>query len=157
MLVVLSLRGGFDGLQAIVPGRDPDYLTWRPNVGIPHEPPCCQLDSTFGMHPAMAPLQAVLGRPGPSASCTRSGMAEPNRSHFAAMEEMERAAPGTSVRTGWIDRVLGTARTRAAFQGVQMGIEPRRPPPSSGHDPRTRDVVGRLVRAGRRLGRRTQR
>ena len=46
-------------------------------------------------------------------------MAEPNRSHFPAMEEMERAAPGSSLRTGWIDRVLGLRAPANAFQGVQ--------------------------------------
>src|ERR1700709_70704 len=30
VLVVLSLRGGFDGLNAIVPTGDPSYLQWRP-------------------------------------------------------------------------------------------------------------------------------
>jgi uncharacterized protein (DUF1501 family) len=48
-------------------------------------------------------------------------MAEPNRSHFDAMAEMERAAPGSSLRTGWIDRMLGMREEESAFQGVQMG------------------------------------
>jgi uncharacterized protein (DUF1501 family) len=37
------------------------------------------------------------------------------------MEEMERAAPGSSVRTGWLDRTLGLRETGTAFQAVQMG------------------------------------
>src|SRR5439155_15233503 len=51
------------------------------------------------------------------------GQAEPNRSHFLAMEEMERAAPGTSLRTGWIDRVLGLRGTGTPFQGMQVGTD----------------------------------
>jgi uncharacterized protein (DUF1501 family) len=49
------------------------------------------------------------------------GMAQPNRSHFSAMEEMERAAPGTSPRTGWLDRVLGLREAGTPFQATQLG------------------------------------
>ena len=121
VLVILSLRGGFDGLNAIVPVADPEYPLWRPNIGIPvNHPGLYQLDATFGMHPAMAPLQPFW-EAGSFGVVHAVGMAQPNRSHFQAMEEMERAAPGTSVRTGWIDRVLGLRDTGTAFQGVQMG------------------------------------
>ena len=121
VLVILSLRGGMDGLNAIVPVADPDYPLWRPNVGIPvNHPELYQLDPTFGMHPAMAPLRPFW-ESGAFGVVHAVGMAQPNRSHFQAMEEMERAAPGTSVRTGWIDRVLGLRDTGTAFQGVQMG------------------------------------
>jgi uncharacterized protein (DUF1501 family) len=119
VLIVLSLRGGFDGLQAIVPAADPDYLTWRPNVGIPTST-LIQLDATFGMHPAMAPLKPFWDS-GQFGVVQAVGQEQPNRSHFSAMEEMERAAPGTSTRTGWIDRVLGGRGTGTAFQGMQVG------------------------------------
>ena len=119
VLVVLSLRGGFDGLQAVVPAADPDYLTWRPNVGIPTST-LLQLDPMFGMHPAMAPLKSLYDA-GTLGVVQAVGMAEPNRSHFDAMAEMERAAPGSSMRTGWIDRMLGMREEETPFQGVQMG------------------------------------
>ncbi|MEX0754606.1 MAG: DUF1501 domain-containing protein [Actinomycetota bacterium] len=119
VLVVLSLRGGFDGLQAIVPAADPDYLDRRPNVGIPANA-LLQLDATFGMHPALAPLKPLYDA-GTLGFVHAVGQAEPNRSHFEAMEEMERAAPGASTRTGWIDRVLGGRGEGTPFQGVQMG------------------------------------
>ena len=48
-------------------------------------------------------------------------MADANRSHFSAMEEMERAAPGSSLRTGWLDRVLGLRDPGQPFQATQMG------------------------------------
>jgi uncharacterized protein (DUF1501 family) len=121
VLVVLSLRGGFDGLQAIVPAADPDYATWRPNIGIPSNA-LLQLDRGFGMHPAMAPLKPQWDA-GTLGVVHAVGMAQPNRSHFEAMEEMERAAPGTSLRTGWIDRVLGLRRIGTPFQGMQVGSE----------------------------------
>jgi Uncharacterized protein conserved in bacteria len=119
VLVVLSLRGGMDGLNVIVPASDPDYVALRPTIGIPQNT-LVQLDSNFGMHPAMASL-LPLWNAGTFGIVHAVGMAAPNRSHFQAMEEMERAAPGTSLRTGWLDRVLGLRDPGTAFQGVQIG------------------------------------
>lgn len=122
VLVVLSLRGGFDGLSAIVPaaaGDYGDYTALRPNIAIPSGQ-LIQLTPQFGMHPAMAPLKPFWDAQ-TFGVVHAVGMAQPNRSHFSAMEEMERAAPGSSLRTGWIDRVLGLREPGTAFQATQMG------------------------------------
>ena len=152
MLVVLSLRGGFDGLNTVVPTADPRYRAGRPNIGIPQNA-LFPLDAMFGLHPAMAVADAVLGR---RQSRRRSGGRhdEPNRSHFEAMEEMERAAPGTSVRTGWLDRTLGlrdAGRPRSRACRWAAAWRPRR---SGGQLAGARDVVGGLLRPFRRVGRR---
>jgi uncharacterized protein (DUF1501 family) len=119
VLVVLSLRGGMDGLQVVVPAADPDYLTWRPHVGI-QPGSLIQLDPTFGLHPAFGAVKPLYDS-GMLGFVHAVGMAEPNRSHFSAMEEMERAAPGTSLRTGWIDRVIGQRSAGSVFQAMQVG------------------------------------
>ena len=38
------------------------------------------------------------------------------------MAEMERAAPGTSLRRGWLDRSLGLRSCWYSYRGVQMGM-----------------------------------
>ena len=119
VLVVLSLRGGFDGLNTIVPTGDPRYLEVRPRIGIPQNA-LVPLDDMFGLHPAMAPL-VPFWESGQFGAVQAVGMTNPTRSHFEAMEEMERAAPGSSVRSGWIDRTLGLREVGTAFQGIQMG------------------------------------
>lgn len=122
VLVVLSLRGGFDGLSAIVPasaGDYTDYANLRPNIKIPSGQ-LIPLNAQFGMHPAMLPLKSYWDA-NTFGVVHAVGMEQPNRSHFEAMEEMERAAPGSSLRTGWIDRVLGLRDTGTAFQATQMG------------------------------------
>ena len=118
-VVVLSLRGGFDGLSAVAPVNDPNLPTWRPSIALT-QAAAYQLDSTFGMHPALAPLQA-LWTSNKLAFVHAAGMSSPNRSHFSAMDEMERAAPGSSARTGWLDRTLGLHSAGTAFSAVQMG------------------------------------
>ena len=119
VLVVLSLRGGFDGLNTFVPTFEPKYYNVRPNIGIPQNA-LIPLDANFGMHPAMQPLKQFWDD-GMFGVVHAVGMSNPTRSHFEAMEEMERAAPGTSLRTGWLDRTLGLRGAGTAFQGVQLG------------------------------------
>jgi uncharacterized protein (DUF1501 family) len=118
-IVVLSLRGGFDGLSAVVPVGDPDYARHRPGIAVPAGA-TLQLDSMFGMHPALAPLKAVYDA-GELAIVNATGLPSPNRSHFAAMDEVERAAPGTSARTGWLNRTLGLHADGGPFAAVQLG------------------------------------
>ncbi len=118
-LVVLSLRGGFDGLNAIVPAGDPDYLRLRPTIGLPTGS-LLPLDGIFGLHPALAPL-LPLWRAGTLGAVHAVGQEEPSRSHFTAMAELERAAPGTSLRTGWLDRTVGLRAPGGVFQASVVG------------------------------------
>ncbi len=112
VLVVLSLRGGFDGLSAVVPAGDPNYYRARPGIGVPRAR-LIPGTSMFGLSPALEPLR-VHWNAGRLAAVHAVGMPAPNRSHFSAMEELERAAPGTSLRTGWLDRLLGVHGATAA-------------------------------------------
>ncbi|WP_229071407.1 DUF1501 domain-containing protein [Actinoplanes sp. DH11] len=119
VLVLLSLRGGFDGLSAVVPHGDAGYYAARPTIAVPK----AQLiggDAFFGLHPALAPLLPYWTG-GQLAAVHAVGQPAPNRSHFSAMEELERAAPGTSIRTGWLNRMLGSLGTSDSFQAVAMG------------------------------------
>ena len=118
-LVLLSLRGGFDGLSAIVPIGDPDYYRARPSIGVPKSQVIAG-DGTFGLHPAMAPL-LPLWRGGQLAAVHAVGQPNPTRSHFAAMEAMENAAPGTSIRSGWLDRMIGSTGATGPLAGVSLG------------------------------------
>jgi uncharacterized protein (DUF1501 family) len=118
-LVVLSLRGGFDGLSAIAPIGDPDYYTARPTIALPKSQVIAG-DGTFGLHPALAPL-LPLWQGGTLAAVHAVGQANPTRSHFAAMEAMENAAPGTALRSGWLDRMLGVTGATAPLAGVSLG------------------------------------
>jgi uncharacterized protein (DUF1501 family) len=118
-LVLLSLRGGFDGLSAIVPIGDPDYYRARPSIGVPKSQVIAG-DGTFGLHPALSPLLG-LWKSGKLAAVHAAGQPNPTRSHFAAMEAMENAAPGTSIRSGWLDRMLGTSGSHGPLAGVALG------------------------------------
>lgn len=118
-IVILSLRGGFDGISAIAPVGDPFYLTARPGMAVAAGS-AIALDRTFALHPKMAALKKWWDS-GDLAVVTDVGQADPTRSHFDAMAEMERAAPGSGLRTGWIDRLAGARGTVDALDVAQLG------------------------------------
>jgi len=112
VLVVLSLRGGIDGLGVVVPhgaGAADQMRTLRPSTKLATSALVCR-DEMFGLHPRLAPL-APLWDSGELAAIQAVGLPAPNRSHFAAIEEVEDAAPGSALRSGWINRMIGTADT----------------------------------------------
>jgi uncharacterized protein (DUF1501 family) len=105
VLVVISLRGGIDGLGMVVPHGDPAYYTARRSIAVP----AAQLiakDPMFGLHPGLAPLQ-WLWEGGELAAVHATGLKVPNRSHFSAMEEVEDADTGSVTRRGWVNRMIG--------------------------------------------------
>jgi len=119
VLVVLSLRGGVDGLGMVVPHGDPAYYAARPGLAVPAASTLCS-DPMFGLHPSLAPL-SWLWDAGELAAVHATGMSVPNRSHFAAMEAIEDANPGSSTRQGWVNRVVGVNIDNNPFQAVQLG------------------------------------
>ena len=119
VLVVLSLRGAADGLSLVVPHGDPVYYAARPRLSIAHQSLLVP-DAMFGLHPALEPL-VPLWRAGSLAAVHATGMPTPNRSHFAAMEAVEDAAPGSTERNGWLNRLLGQLPGASPLQGMALG------------------------------------
>ncbi|ANM31723.1 hypothetical protein ABI59_22445 [Acidobacteria bacterium Mor1] len=108
-VVVLFLRGAADGLNMVVPYRDPDYYKLRPSIAIPRpgkEGGALELDGRFGLHPALAPLRD-LWREERLAIVHAAGSPDSTRSHFDAQDFMESGTPGVkSTRDGWMNRYL---------------------------------------------------
>jgi uncharacterized protein (DUF1501 family) len=109
VVVVLSLRGGSDGLSIVVPTSTGDQAVLdnlRPDLNI--DPLTLPFgDANFGLHPALAPLQPMWDA-GTFGAVHGVGLPMSNRSHFDAMIEMEDADPGSTARVGWINRMIGT-------------------------------------------------
>ena len=62
-LVVIILRGGLDGLDAVRPYGDPAFAEWRPTLGTAKGELGPDLDGFFGLHPALATSAAIsMGR-----------------------------------------------------------------------------------------------
>lgn len=118
-IVVLSLRGGMDGLSAIAPLGDASYAAARPTTALGASDTIA-LDSMFGMHSALQPMKSLWDA-GQFAAVHAVGSMDQTRSHFSAMEQIENAAPGSSVRTGWLDRVMTLRDASGTFTSSTLG------------------------------------
>ena len=110
-LVVVFLRGAYDGLSALVPYADPNYYRLRPTIALPAPDGTAQttlkLDNTFGLNPALAPL-LPLWQQGVLAALPAAGSPDPTRSHFDAQHHWETGVPGkSSAGAGWLNTLAG--------------------------------------------------
>ena len=104
-LVVVFQRGACDGLNVVVPYKEPNYYAMRPTIGI-QQKELMDLDGFFGLHPAMASVKPLFDQ-GHLAMVHASGSPDPSRSHFDAQDYMESGTPGVKSTTdGWLNRAL---------------------------------------------------
>jgi uncharacterized protein (DUF1501 family) len=128
VLVCVFQRGGMDGLSAVIPYEERGYYDRRPALAIraPRAGDAKsgrRLDDRFALNPAMSGL-ARLWDEGRLAVVHAVGSPDDTRSHFDAMDYMERGTPGErSISTGWIGRHLEVtaARNASPFRAVGMG------------------------------------
>ena len=130
VLIVIFQRGAMDGLNALVPVGDSDYYRSRKTIAIAQPKPgdarsAIELDGFFGLHPALGALKPVWddGALAPIHAC---GSPDPTRSHFDAMDVMERGVPNekmSNLGSGWIGRHLATLNTgnTSPVRAVGMG------------------------------------
>ncbi|MFN8193250.1 MAG: DUF1501 domain-containing protein [Nocardioidaceae bacterium] len=127
VLVVLSFRGGSDGLSIVVPKNATDQAVLtasiddggRGNIAIPTDRFAFG-NGSWGLHPAMAPLEGMWNA-GTFGAVQAVGLPESNMSHFDAMEQLERANPGSTERQGWINRMIGLDAGALPEEQIQLG------------------------------------
>lgn len=116
VLVVVFLRGAADVLNMVAPHGEDAYYRLRPSLGIPRpddrrEAPdkrLLDLDGFFGLHPAMGALLPAW-QAGELAFVHSCGAPDESRSHFKAMELMERGAEDErGPASGWLGRHLAS-------------------------------------------------
>jgi uncharacterized protein (DUF1501 family) len=118
-LVVVFLRGGLDGLSALVPADDPHLRAARPDIGVPGNA-LLPLDRGFGLHPKLAPLH-TLWKQGKFTAIPAVSTPEISRSHFQAQDCLERGGSATGAIEGWLDRALTKMGPGTTFRSVCQG------------------------------------
>lgn len=104
-LIVVVCRGGMDGLSVSPPVGDPEYAGLRRGIAIPGEA-ALALDSTFGLHPALAGMHA-LALKGEARIVPALASPDRARSHFEAQDVLETGAAGVySTDSGWLNRAV---------------------------------------------------
>ncbi len=127
-LLFIFLRGGNDGLNAVIPHGDPDYnTTYRPNLYIP---PASAIDLGNGfasLHPSLAHLMEVFNA-GDLAILHRVGYADNSRSHFDGQRIWENGDPAQpQLFDGWLARYIANSMLSAGKNLPVISAQPLPP------------------------------
>ncbi len=106
ILVLLTLYGGNDGLNTVIPYEDGGYLGGRTALGYQPDQ-VLPLGDGLGLHPNLTQLKGMWDARR-LAIVRGVGYPNPNRSHFRSMDIWQSAMPDDQVVTGWIGRWLDT-------------------------------------------------
>jgi uncharacterized protein (DUF1501 family) len=106
ILVIVTLYGGNDGLNTVIPYTDPIYFASRPDISYKPET-LLPLDSELALNPAMKGIKALWDQK--KVAIVRGvGYPNPDRSHFSSMAKWQTASPIKNVNTGWLGRWIDT-------------------------------------------------
>jgi len=108
--LTIVLRGALDGLAAVAPVGDPDWVRLRGDNALTLDgaTPALPLDGFFALNPAM-PNLARMVREGHAAIVHAAASPYRERSHFDGQDVLESGftKPGAT-DTGWLNRALAT-------------------------------------------------
>jgi uncharacterized protein (DUF1501 family) len=123
ILVLLTMYGGNDGINTVIPYADNAYHDARPELSYRPEE-VLHLDAQLGLNPAMKGMAELWGKHN-LAIVRGVGYPKPDHSHFRSMDIWQTADPDTPSSTGWIGRWLdatGTDPLRAVNIGSVLPI-----------------------------------
>ena len=113
--MLITLYGGNDGLDTVVPAADPAYQQARGELAVA-EKDALPLADGLSFHPSLPRLARRYGEGG-VAIVRGVGYPEPDHSHFRSMSIWQTASPQTAVPTGWLGRWLDATSAQAAAAG----------------------------------------
>ena len=126
-LVVLTLYGGNDGLNTVIPYGDPAYAPARGPLAVAPSS-VLPLKDGFGLH-AQMPGFKKLWDSKELAIVHGVGFADPNFSHFESMDIWQAGSTDAATSTGWVGRWLDGTRS-SPLRAIAVG--PTLPPALSG-------------------------
>ncbi len=118
VFAVLSLSGGNDGLNTVVPRTNGLYRDYRPSLSIP-EDQIIPVTDDLGFHPTMAPLKKFWDE-GKLAIFLGIGYPNASYSHFRSMDIWHTCEPDTQGTEGWLGRAIKEMDPNS--ENVLMGV-----------------------------------
>jgi uncharacterized protein (DUF1501 family) len=118
ILVLLTLYGGNDGLNTVIPYKDPAYAATRGSLAVDPST-VLPLADGFGLHPGMPGLKKLWDAH-ELAVVHGVGFADPNYSHFESMDIWQSGVPETPVTTGWLGRWLDGTKS-SPLRAIALG------------------------------------
>jgi uncharacterized protein (DUF1501 family) len=107
VLVMLTLYGGNDGLNTVIPAADPAYQSARPELAYT-ESEVLPLGDGLGLNPGMTGMKK-LWDDNHLAIVRGVSYPQPDHSHFRSMDIWQTASPDHPLSTGWLGRWLDTS------------------------------------------------
>jgi uncharacterized protein (DUF1501 family) len=127
ILVVVQLSGGNDGLNTVIPYKDPRYLALRPALGFREEElkddqgGSMIIGGEFGLHPRLKDLKRLYDDRR-LAIVMGAGYPNPDLSHSTSTDIWQTAMVGTTGRLGWLGRYTDLAFDgKPEFSAVAVG------------------------------------
>jgi uncharacterized protein (DUF1501 family) len=130
-MLTIILRGALDGLAAVAPVGDPDWVKLRGDKALllDGKTPALPLDAFFAINPAM-PNVHRLYKAGQAAIVHAAATPYRERSHFDGQDVLESGLPNPGrSETGWLNRALGglEAEARVRRDGRAFAVGPVTP------------------------------
>jgi len=130
-MLTIILRGALDGLAAVAPVGDPDWVKLRGERALllDGKTPALPLDSFFALNPAM-PNLLRLYKSGEAAIVHATATPYRERSHFDGQDVLESGLPTPGrADSGWLNRALGglEAEARVRREGRAFAVGPVTP------------------------------
>jgi uncharacterized protein (DUF1501 family) len=104
ILVVVQLTGGNDGLNTVVPFKDPEYAKLRPTLKLPAGQ-MKKVTDDIGLHPSLDGLAGLL-EDHALGIVQGVGYPNPTQSHFRSMDIWQAASTAETLNEGWIGKAL---------------------------------------------------
>lgn len=104
ILVVVTLYGGNDGLNTVIPFKDPIYFSSRPEISYKPET-MLPLDAELALNPSMTGIKSLWDQK-KVAIIRGVGYPKPDHSHFSSMAKWQSASPERHINSGWLGRWL---------------------------------------------------
>jgi uncharacterized protein (DUF1501 family) len=104
ILVLVTLYGGNDGLNTVVPFTDPTYRSARSNIALSSSQ-VLPISDTLAFNSSMPAIKALYAQ-NKVAIVQGVSYPNPNLSHFSSMAIWQSASPANTVSSGWIGRWL---------------------------------------------------
>ncbi|MEA2878688.1 MAG: hypothetical protein QOF14_3884 [Hyphomicrobiales bacterium] len=126
-MLTIILRGALDGLAAVAPVGDPDWVKLRGDraLVLDGKTPALPLDSFFALNPAMPNLYRMF-KFNEAAVVHAAATPYRDRSHFDGQDVLESGLPNPGrADSGWLNRALGglqaEARVRSDRRAFAVG------------------------------------
>ncbi len=125
ILVVIEMNGGNDGINTIVPHKDPEYARRRPKLKLDRKR-LHRINDEMAFHPSMRRSKEQFDA-GEFSVINGVGYPNPDRSHFASLEIWHRGLREGKRESGagWLGSALDFARDPAAasMDGYFVGTQ----------------------------------